>query len=202
MTVCVGCAAEETPDGTGAVPTSAEPPSPPDGSAGADASVPADDGAGRVPDGFFGGRVVVGAVDDVVRRIDDADGFLYLPSARAWLVRYPADRLDAAAEVYDDATLDGMRAGFVALYQKCTHLGCRVPECISAERFECPCHGQIFNRVGEWVAGPAPRGLDRFAVRVRDGVVALDTGAVLDGADIGVLTVDGDVAEGGTACLP
>ena len=34
-----------------------------------------------------------------------------------------------------------MEAGVVALYQKCVHLGCRVPWCTSSQWFECPCHG-------------------------------------------------------------
>ena len=57
--------------------------------------------------------------------------------------------------------------GFVALYQKCVHLGCRVPFCETSQWFECPCHGSQYNRVGEKKGGPAPRGLDRFAVTRR-----------------------------------
>ena len=56
------------------------------------------------------------------------------------------------------------RQGIVALYQKCVHLGCRVPWCQTSQWFECPCHGSQYNRVGEKKGGPAPRGLDRFAI--------------------------------------
>ena len=45
----------------------------------------------------------------------------------------------------------------VAISQKCTHLGCKVPWCASSGQFECPCHGSKFNRAGEYRAGPAPR---------------------------------------------
>ena len=62
--------------------------------------------------------------------------------------------------------LPGMEAGIVALYQKCPHLGCRVPQCVSSQWFECPCHGSQYNRVGEKKGGPAPRGMDHFAVTV------------------------------------
>ena len=54
----------------------------------------------------------------------------------------------------------------IALSEKCTHLGCRVPFCESSGRFECPCHGSKFSRSGEYVAGPAPRGMDRYPTSV------------------------------------
>ena len=62
--------------------------------------------------------------------------------------------------------LQGMEQGYVALYQKCPHLGCRVPWCQTSQWFECPCHGSKYNRVGEKRGGPAPRGMDRFALEV------------------------------------
>ena len=53
------------------------------------------------------------------------------------------------------------------LYQRCVHLGCRVPFCESSKWFECPCHGSKYNGVGEYQLGPAPRGMDRFQVTRR-----------------------------------
>ncbi len=44
------------------------------------------------------------------------------------------------------------------LYQRCVHLGCRVPFCNSSKWFECPCHGSKYNEAGEYQLGPAPRG--------------------------------------------
>jgi len=41
--------------------------------------------------------------------------------------------------------------------------------------FECPCHGSRYNAVGELERGPAPRGLDRFALREVAGEVEVDT---------------------------
>ncbi len=69
-----------------------------------------------------------------------------------------------------------MEQGYVALYQKCVHLGCRVPWCESSQWFECPCHGSKYNRVGEKQGGPAPRGLDRFPLEVSGGNIIVDTG--------------------------
>ena len=56
----------------------------------------------------------------------------------------------------------------LALSQKCPHLGCRVPFCDSSGRFECPCHGSIFNIAGEYIQGPSPRGMDRFTITKDD----------------------------------
>src|SRR3546814_6212901 len=72
-----------------------------------------------------------------------------------------------------------MEEGVVALYQKCVHLGCRVPECVTSQWFECPCHGSQYNQVGEKKGGPAPRGLDRFAMSVSGGVLSVDTGTII-----------------------
>lgn len=79
----------------------------------------------------------------------------------------------------------------VALSEKCTHLGCRVPYCESSNRFECPCHGSVFNRAGELLTGPSPRGLDRHPVDVgEDGLLRIDTGTKIDGAPPGTETID------------
>ena len=58
------------------------------------------------------------------------------------------------------------RPGSSRSTRSASHLGCRVPECVTSQWFECPCHGSQYNRVGEKKGGPAPRGLDRFAMSV------------------------------------
>ena len=47
----------------------------------------------------------------------------------------------------------------LALYQKCVHLGCRVPWCQSSQWFECPCHGSQYDSSGRIRQGPAPANL-------------------------------------------
>ena len=80
--------------------------------------------------------------------------------------------------------------------RRCVHLGCRVPWCQSSQWFECPCHGSKYNRVGEKKAGPAPRGLDRFALhRLGGGEMTIDTGIIHLGPPIGTNTT-GQQAEG------
>lgn len=115
----------------------------------------------------------------------------YAPAARTYLQPYPQDpaTLAKAKQVYKPAIYKGMsELGIVALYQRCVHLGCRVPWCQSSQWFECPCHGSKYNRVGEKKAGPAPRGLDRFFVSEVGGKITVDTGTIYNGPPIGTNT--------------
>ncbi len=146
--------------------------------------------------GGFGSKVTVGRLDDLVAQIRSERGFVYKPEARTWLTSYPADSLPKARLSYGKQTVStGMESGIIALYQKCPHLGCRVPECKSSQWFECPCHGSQYNRVGEKKAGPAPRGMDRFGISVTNGNVVVDTGTRFNGPAIGINTT-GQEAEG------
>lgn len=91
------------------------------------------------------------------------------------------------------------KGGLRALYQKCPHLGCRVPFCDSSERFECPCHGSVYNLIGEYIQGPAPRGMDRFPIKIQGDRVIVDTSSVVEGPPRGVLT--GPAAPTGASCV-
>jgi cytochrome b6-f complex iron-sulfur subunit len=145
--------------------------------------------------GGFGSKIKVGKVDDILGEIRSTQEPKYVSEGRFYINPYPSDSVDKAKQVYDGAVLKGMEAGVVALYQKCVHLGCRVPWCKTSQWFECPCHGSQYNRVGEKKGGPAPRGLDRFGVEVAGGVVVVDTSLVIQGPPIGTNTT-GQEAEG------
>lgn len=106
-------------------------------------------------------------------------GVIEVPAARSYLVRVDGELL--------------------ALSQKCTHLGCRVPFCESSGQFECPCHGSVFNRAGELRSGPAPRGMDQHPTEVgADGLVYIDTGSLEEGPPPGTETIDEPVT--GPSC--
>lgn len=84
-----------------------------------------------------------------------------------------ADQLDSESVVKDS---DG--SYWIALYQRCVHLGCTVPfrdDCVS---FKCPCHGSHYNVTGEWIDGPAPKSLDRFLLSLSGGDVVVHTGTL------------------------
>lgn len=70
--------------------------------------------------------------------------------------------------------------GMMAIYQKCTHLGCAVPWQDREGSFHCPCHGSIFDRVGIVEGGPAPRPMDLFPIELRGDEVWVDTSQPLE----------------------
>jgi len=72
-----------------------------------------------------------------------------------------------------------------ALSQKCSHLGCGVPFCESSGFFECPCHGSKFNIGGEWITGPAPRGMDQHPLAIVGHDLTVDTSTKTPGPDHG-----------------
>jgi cytochrome b6-f complex iron-sulfur subunit len=147
--------------------------------------------------GGFGGKVNIGKRDEVIGSIRANGGFFYAPDAKSWVTEYPAGALPKAEAVYQPALLVGMEQGLVAMWQKCPHLGCRVPECKSSQWFECPCHGSQYNRVGEKKAGPAPRGMDHWAIEISASgdVIINTTGQAYTGQPIGTNTT-GQEAEG------
>lgn len=86
---------------------------------------------------------------------------------------------------------------WLALYQVCVHLGCKVPFRNDCNSFKCPCHGSHYNIDGEYLDGPAPRSLDRFAMSFdSNGNVQVDTGKLnqrIERPDVGtrILAVPG-----------
>ncbi|MCH2114995.1 MAG: Rieske 2Fe-2S domain-containing protein [Pirellulales bacterium] len=73
-----------------------------------------------------------------------------------------------------NAEYNGQRQLY-ALKSVCTHLGC-TPSWLEAEqKFKCPCHGSGFYKDGINFEGPAPRPLERCAIRIADdGQIEID----------------------------
>ncbi|NIQ40404.1 MAG: Rieske 2Fe-2S domain-containing protein [Proteobacteria bacterium] len=65
--------------------------------------------------------------------------------------------------------------GLLALSAICPHLRCVVRWTEPKNAFECPCHGGVFNDLGEVVSGPPPRPLDIYEVKVAGNKVVVDT---------------------------
>ena len=72
-------------------------------------------------------------------------------------------------------TRHGDRRQIVALSTTCTHLGCITLWQSSQLKFQCPCHGSRYSIDGINLEGPAPRPLERYAIRLADdGQIEVD----------------------------
>ena len=81
-----------------------------------------------------------------------------------------------------DPKLDGKNKDipYVAISNRCMHLGCPVRYVQASERFICPCHGGVYGAQGQVDGGPPVRPLDRFYTRVVDGRVEVGARFSLD----------------------
>ena len=140
--------------------------------------------------GQFGSTLTVGKKADFPAAIPgsfgiDQAGVFYHQEAKTYIVHLVKDtafslqgtaledQLSAETIVKDS---DGTY--WIGLYQRCVHLGCTVPfrnDCVS---FKCPCHGSHYHVTGEYLDGPAPRSLDRFALSFNGEDVVIDTGTL------------------------
>ncbi len=105
----------------------------------------------RSLDGEFGGLVAAGTVDSF-----PLASVTEFPDGRFFLIR----------------DIDG---GFLAVYNRCTHLGCTVSWEADQHHFFCPCHASSFDVHGDVENPPAPRALDTFPVEIADNQVWVDT---------------------------
>jgi cytochrome b6-f complex iron-sulfur subunit len=130
-------------------------------------------------------RVAVGTLADLIAANPGRpirEGFpAYVPAARAFVVLVDPGR--GRWESGLDPTGDGVALNVRALSQRCPHLGCRPNPCVEDLWFHCPCHQSRYDRLGTKAAGelfgPAPRGMDRYAISVdAAGVLTIDTARV------------------------
>jgi cytochrome b6-f complex iron-sulfur subunit len=140
--------------------------------------------------GQFGSALTIGTKADFPAakpgnfKINQAGIFYYQP-AKAYIVHLDKDTefLLQGTTLEDQLAAetiikDGDGSYWIALYQRCVHLGCTVPfrdDCVS---FKCPCHGSHYHVDGEYLDGPAPRSLDRFALSFDGENVLVDTGTL------------------------
>ena len=76
----------------------------------------------------------------------------YIAQFGVWIVRY---EYEGQPQIY-------------AIQSVCTHLGCTPNWLEGEQKFKCPCHGSGFYKDGINFEGPAPRPLERFAIRIAD----------------------------------
>jgi len=135
--------------------------------------------------GGFGTPINAGNVNDLKASLTDGGTIVpvFVPAAQAWIVPFEMSELSGSSYegvpfVVAGGDSDGV--GVMALWQRCVHLGCRVPECLPSQGFECPCHGSRYNIHGEYDTGPAPRNMDRFGLSVTDANdLIIETGTVV-----------------------
>ena len=78
----------------------------------------------------------------------------------AWVV---TEKRSSAWILTDD------KKNFTVFDPRCTHLGCPYRWDSERRQFLCPCHSAVFGPQGEVVAGPPPRPLDRYPVKIVGG---------------------------------
>jgi len=137
--------------------------------------------------GGFGSLISAGKLADITSEIDANNGYFYYGAGRFYIVPWAGHKSGSV-----DYQAEGVTAqGIMPLYQRCVHLGCRVPFCTSSQWFECPCHGSKYNHAGEYQLGPAPRGMDRFKVTIdSSGNVTVDTSQIILGPPRGTDTIN------------
>ena len=138
----------------------------------------------------LGGKLAIGSAADIATLEPEwVRGLPYIYNkARLFLVNKPAAEglVDGTGEEVPDPGDQ-----ILALYRKCPHLGCQIPQlCDASKWFECLCHGSKYTVLGEKRDGPAPRGMDRFGFTIEDGVYVVDTSQIEDGPPIGTATFD------------
>ena len=157
----------------------------------------------------LGADISLGTADDINTVFGEwAEGLPYIYNqANLFFVNVPASKArvegngtvsspvaDPGADVSED--LPVADRSVLALWRKCPHLGCQVPQlCDASQWFECLCHGSKYTVLGEKRAGPAPRGMDRFEVTVQDGAYVVVTSSVISGPPPGTITFDDRVNE-------
>jgi hypothetical protein len=74
----------------------------------------------------------------------------------------------------------------IALDGSSPHLGEPLSYCASGRNFVSLGHGELFDRSGRYLDGPAPHGMDRIGTRVRDGIVEINLRRTTTGPPLSV----------------
>jgi cytochrome b6-f complex iron-sulfur subunit len=137
--------------------------------------------------GGFGAAITLGPKDKYVPAAQkqvalDQKGMFYEAKAKSYIMRLSDPQFLMSGAVLQNFldsewwVKDSDGTYWLALYQVCVHLGCKVPYRDDCNSFKCPCHGSHYNVDGEYLDGPAPRSLDRFSMTFTGGNVVVDTG--------------------------
>ncbi|MGH2357175.1 MAG: ubiquinol-cytochrome c reductase iron-sulfur subunit [Candidatus Limnocylindria bacterium] len=142
----------------------------------------------------LGSEIEIGTAEGILANQPEwANGlpYVYQP-ANLFIVNVPAGKARVEGNGTVAQPVPDPGAEVLALWRKCPHLGCQVPQlCGESQWFECLCHGSKYTILGEKRDGPAPRGMDRFPTTLNEaGVYVVDTRAVESGPPPGTVTFD------------
>ena len=82
------------------------------------------------------------------------------------MLNYSVQRGIYTDKISTPVLISRLSSDIVCFKTTCTHLGCTVHWDGRADQFRCACHGGAFDRAGQVVAGPPPRGMDRYESKV------------------------------------
>ncbi len=140
--------------------------------------------------GQFGAPITIGKKTDFVpaATLDEfaigSKGVFYNQAAKTYLIHMAASFQfrpieGLAGQLQSESIVKDQDGSYwIALYQKCVHLGCTVPFRNDCSSFKCPCHGSHYNVTGEWIDGPAPISLNRFELVFSGQDVIVNTGVI------------------------
>lgn len=151
--------------------------------------------------GGLGGQIEIGTATDINAQQPawkTGEPYIYT-KARLFFVNVPAAKslVDGSNQTIEDPgdkvspDVAPVDRSVLALYRKCPHLGCQIPQlCDASHWFECLCHGSKYTVLGEKRDGPAPRGMDRFNVSMNGSTYVVDTSEIITGPPIGTASFD------------
>jgi Rieske Fe-S protein len=108
-----------------------------------------------------------------VGSVDDFDAETYVPQVVTTMAGIGQAGKQLVYIRRNDAPTQKQPWPFVAISNRCAHLGCPVRYIEAAKSFICPCHGGTYGFEGEVTGGPPVRPLDRFETYVVEGRVML-----------------------------
>ena len=114
----------------------------------------------------------------VWRSVGHIDDF---PPNSTRLVKFRnADPANWAGETAETAAWlqRGNKNELIAFSANCTHLGCPVRWEDKAQLFMCPCHGGVYYKDGTVAAGPPPKPLVQYPVRINKSNVEIQTSPI------------------------
>lgn len=141
-------------------------------------------------DGQFGDLLDVGSRADFPAAIPEnfklnQTGVFYQIVAKTFVIHLAKETHYLAAGNLLEAQLedelfvrDPDGSYWLALYQRCVHLGTPVVFRNDCTSFKCPSHGAHYHCDGEYLDGPAPRSMDRFPLFIQNERILIDTSRI------------------------